>query len=177
MGFLLWGGLHAVGWGGSSGALLCCSGCAGAVVRRVWIANVKATGVTASCCLGREVQGALPRGTPGAALCWAQQCLGHPFSACSQLQPRGKPRIYQLASPASVGVSSSHCSSKHLQIHLHTQRLFTPGSGHGFTCGLWSEGYGMIGVLMGLLGSTTVPAVVQDRPSAKGDAPAPGPKL
>lgn len=36
-----------------------------------------------------------------------------------------------------------------------------------FTCGLWSKGYGTIGVFMGLLGTTKVPAVVQDRPSAK----------
>lgn len=99
------------------------------------------------------------------------------LSECSQCV---KPRVYQFASPASVGLSSHmipHCSSKHLQIHLHAQRTLTPGSGHDFTCGLWSEGCGMIGVFMGLLGSTKVPAVVQDRASAKGDAPAPAPRL
>lgn len=76
MGFILWGGLHAVGWGGSSGALLHWGGSAGAGIRRVWIGNGKATGVTASCCPAREVQGELPRGTPGAALCWASAVFG-----------------------------------------------------------------------------------------------------
>lgn len=84
---MLWGGLHSMGfiygvgfmlWGGSSGAHLHGGDSAGAEIRRVWIGNGKATGVTASCCLEGRYKGHCQGAPQVKHFAGLQQSLGHP---------------------------------------------------------------------------------------------------